>query len=338
MERSNLVNEDPGTCAIYFNKLVNVLLSILMSKKISPFGTHSVLHYFKRIEFQHRGSPHAHIILWLDNAPENILGNDSDEAIKMIDSLISVSTSQASEIIKLNTHKHTDTCYKKITSNKQNKKCRFEAPFMPAKKTVILSPMKKEEENYKIYRKQYADVRFNLENYNHIDINDFYTKNNITSDQHYYNILRAGINRPRVFLKREPSEKWYNAFNPFVFNILQSNMDFQIILEEYSCAQYVVEYVNKTNRGISNLQRKIIEVMDEHPEFDIVEITRKMSVDMLNSVEMSSQEVAWYLLRDPMSKSLVTVIYIPTVAPDERQRVKKTMEELNKLDNECTDI
>lgn len=49
-------------------------------------------------------------------------------------------------------------------------------------------------------------------------------------------------------------------------------MDFQFITEEYSCGAYVVEYVSKTNRGVSNLQRKIIEVMDEHPEFDIVEI------------------------------------------------------------------
>ncbi len=50
----------------------------------------------------------------------------------------------------------------------------------------------------------------------------------------------------------------------------------------------ICEYVNKTNRGISNLQRKIIEVMNENPEFDIVEIARKMSVDMLNTIEMSS--------------------------------------------------
>lgn len=53
-------------------------------------------------------------------------------------------------------------------------------------------------------------------------------------------------------------------------SVVNSNTDFQFITEEYSCAAYVVEYVNKTNRGVNNLQRKIIETMDQHPEFDIV--------------------------------------------------------------------
>ncbi|GFU76344.1 ATP-dependent DNA helicase [Trichonephila clavipes] len=50
----------------------------------------------KRIEFQHRGSPHAHILAWLDNAPEDALGKDYSKAIDLIDSLISVSAAEAS--------------------------------------------------------------------------------------------------------------------------------------------------------------------------------------------------------------------------------------------------
>jgi len=37
IEKSTLINEDAVTCAIYFNKLVNVLLKILQSKRHSPF-------------------------------------------------------------------------------------------------------------------------------------------------------------------------------------------------------------------------------------------------------------------------------------------------------------
>ena len=124
----------------------------------------------------------------------------------------------------------------------------------------------------------------------------------------------------------------------FILNVLGSNMDMQFITEEYSCAQYVVEYVNKTNRGISNLQRRIIEIMDENPELDIVEITRKMSVDLLNTVEMSSQEAAWFLLREPMYKSSVAVAYIPTVWPIDRERIRKTQKELEKLQLDATDF
>lgn len=143
--------------------------------------------------------------------------------------------------------------------------------------------------------KKYDAIRINLESNDYDSIDDYYESNNIRSDEEYNNILRSGISKPRIFYERHPSEKWHDTFNPFVFNVLKSNMDFQIITEDYSCAAYVVEYVNKTNREISNLQRKITEVMKQNPEFDIVEITRKMSVDMLNTIEMSSQEAAWYL-------------------------------------------
>ncbi|CAF4947110.1 unnamed protein product [Pieris macdunnoughi] len=164
-------------------------------------------------------------------------------------------------------------------------------------------------------------------------------QNNISSDDEYRNILRAGIKRPRVFIKREPSEKWHNPFNPFILNLVKSNLDIQFITEEYSCAQYVAEYVNKTNRGISNLQREIIKCMDEHPEFDVVEITRKLGVQMLNSVEIPNQEAAWYLQREPMSKSSSVIVYIRTMWPEERQKLKKTTKELVEMgiDDDSTD-
>ncbi|KAI4476074.1 hypothetical protein M0804_013870 [Polistes exclamans] len=40
-----------------------------------------------------------------------------------------------------------------------------------------------------------------------------------------------------------------------------------------------------------------------------------MSIDMLNTAELSSQEDAWFLLREPMSTSSVIVAYIPTMWP-----------------------
>ena len=43
----------------------------------------------------------------------------------------------------------------------------------------------------------------------------------------------------------------------------------------------------------------------------------------MNSVEMSSQEAAWYLLRQPMSRSSRVVEYVPTQWPDERNRSQK---------------
>ena len=339
IQKSTLINEDAVTCAIYFNKLINTIMTILQSKKHSPFKPFHVTHYFKRIEFQHRGSPHAHILLWLENAPNDPLGCNYLDSITLIDSLISVSTSEASGNIKLQTHKHTFTCYNKITPD-TNQKCRFEVPFFPCKITTILIPMQKEEHGFREYNNKYHTIHKHLEDKNYESFKNLYEDNGIANDVEYIKVLRAGITRPRVFYKRTPLETKHNPFNPFIFNVLKSNMDIQFITEEYSCAAYVVEYVNKTNRGISNLQNLIIKTMDEHPEFDIVAITRKMSIDVLNTVEMTSQEAAWFLLREPMSKSSVKIVYIPTVWPIERQRIRKTSKELSEIDSddESTDV
>ena len=66
--------------------------------------------------------------------------------------------------------------------------------------------------------------------------------------------------------------------------------------------------------------------MDERPEFDIFDITKNISISLLNHTE-TSQEAAWYLLRKPMSKSSTIITYIPTVWPVGRQRIKETMNE-----------
>ena len=68
--------------------------------------------------------------------------------------------------------------------------------------------------------------------------------------------------------------------------------------------------------------------MDEYLEFDIVEMTRKLSIDLLNIMEMISQEAAWFLLRERMYKCSVAVVYIPTVWPQERARIRKTQKKL----------
>lgn len=85
------MSEDPVTCCTYFNKLVNVILQLLSSTANSPFGKYRVVDYFKRIEFQHRGSPHAHILLWLANDPRETVSEDMPLTVRLIDFLCSVS-------------------------------------------------------------------------------------------------------------------------------------------------------------------------------------------------------------------------------------------------------
>lgn len=90
LQRATLVSEDPVTCCAYFHKLVHVIMQLLSSKTYSPFGKYYVVDYFKRIEFQHRGSPHAHILLWLANDPRENMSENMPATIELIDFLCSV--------------------------------------------------------------------------------------------------------------------------------------------------------------------------------------------------------------------------------------------------------
>ena len=132
-KRAELVNEDPVTVVLYFHKLVEKLMLVLR-KKDGPFGDYCVLDYFKRYEFQHRGSPHAHIILWLSKDPCEELSEDMPETIRMVDRLSTV-VGDALARPRNQYHEHTFTCAR----GKENR-YRFGVSFWPMDRSRILLP------------------------------------------------------------------------------------------------------------------------------------------------------------------------------------------------------
>ncbi|GFY42797.1 uncharacterized protein TNIN_427301 [Trichonephila inaurata madagascariensis] len=104
------------------------------------------------------------------------LGADKQDAIALINQLISVSSSEASGNNKLQTHKHTFTCYKKITARRQQK-CRFDVPFMPCRSTVKPSPMPKQDPSFAKYSRCYKSIMIELESNDYSDMKSFYEAN-----------------------------------------------------------------------------------------------------------------------------------------------------------------
>ena len=93
-----------------------------------------------RIEFQHRGSPHVHSLLWIQNSPKYQIAS-VDEIVKFIDNTITCKLPSSESVlnesdIQLQQHKHTHTCYKK----KGIRHCRFGIPYPPMSSTRILEP------------------------------------------------------------------------------------------------------------------------------------------------------------------------------------------------------
>ncbi|OXA43510.1 hypothetical protein Fcan01_21708 [Folsomia candida] len=111
-ERKQMLNDDPANGQ-------------------SIFGL-PLIDYSIRVEFQARGSPHAHCLFWLENAPDW----NSSEGIALLERNISCSVSgQYSDLVlRYQKHCHKSTCFKN-----RNSSCRFAFPRVASSETKILN-------------------------------------------------------------------------------------------------------------------------------------------------------------------------------------------------------
>ena len=115
-----------------------------------PLG--HITDYVIKIEFQMRGSPHAHCLLWVKDTPK--INQDSDDNVCIfIDKYITAMMHKGVferendvNIMKsLQRHTHSDYCCR-------NKLCHFGFPKPPAPKTVISQEPSKEDKADDIFK------------------------------------------------------------------------------------------------------------------------------------------------------------------------------------------
>ena len=119
-DRCELLNSNPVLLARHFQYRVENFFKEIVVK--GPMG--KILYHVIRVEFQTRGSPHVHCLLWAENMP--FLNSDSlNNYADFIDSVISANIpnepTQLQELVKkYQIHHHSKTC-KKYNS----RECRF---------------------------------------------------------------------------------------------------------------------------------------------------------------------------------------------------------------------
>ena len=62
-EKSRLIQSDPVTCAQHFDYQFNQFLRYFLMSNAAPLG--KVADWFYRVEYQQRGSPHIHMLIWM---------------------------------------------------------------------------------------------------------------------------------------------------------------------------------------------------------------------------------------------------------------------------------
>ena len=330
-EKTRLVQKDPVTCSRYFDHRVQEFLNTVLKNEIEPIG--KVLDFFYRVEFQQRGSPHIHMLIWIENAPK-LEKNTEEEIIQFVDNYLTCSTDdeEIGELVELQSHKHSKSCRKKGKAI-----CRFGFPLPPFPRTLLLHPLDEDVEKYK---KQYSELQKTMNEYKNvtdITFDEFLEQVAKMNLENYIKCIRSSLRAPKIFLKRNPNEMRVNLFNKTILLGWKANLDIQMVLEPYGCATYVVGYISKSQRGMS-AQLDAAAREARKGNFDIKKQVRHIGNVFSNCVEVSAQEAVYLALQIPLTKATRDIVFINTSIPEERIFLLKSKSVLDELPAESTNI
>ena len=331
-EKCRLVQSDPVTTSRYFDNRVHEFFKIVLKSECHPLG--KITDHFVRVEFQHRGSPHVHVLLWVKSAPK-YHQDDESEIIQFIDRHVSCSSSvpkDHAEYLEYQKHRHSKTCRKNGRDI-----CRFGHPIPPMRQTCILTPLEDitatDEENF-------LKIKSKLQEFGQGENMTFdrFLENVLRmNEENYIRAVRSSITSPKVFLKRSTEEIRINSYMQSMIHAWGANHDLQFVLDPYACAVYIVSYVSKSQRGMSALMDRTCKEA-RNGNKDLKEQVRHIGNAFLNSVEVSAQEAAYLLLQMPLTSASREVVFINTSHPDERTFLLKSKASLEKLPQNSTDI
>ena len=331
--KTKLVQNDPVTCARFFENRVQLFLNTIMKSDHDPLG--KVSDMFRRVEFQNRGSPHIHMLVWTKDAPKYQQDNEQD-IISYVDKYLTCSAEtddpEMKKMIELQIHKHSKTCKKAGKAV-----CRFGFPLPPLPRTMLLEPLDVDVDQYK---KKYSEIQTAMNDFKDgcdLDFDTFLQNVLKLSEEEYIKCIRASLKGPKVFLKRQPSEMRVNYYNPAILKAWQANLDIQFVLDPYACATYIVSYISKSQRGISAMLQKASQEATEG-NMDLKRQVRHIGNKFLNFVEVSAQEASYLILQMPLTHATRDVVFINTSPPDQRVFLLKNEDDLKDLPAESTEI
>ena len=324
-DKCRLISSDPITCARHFDFSVQHFFSDFLKQPLSPFG--QLKDYWYRIEFQHRGSPHMHCLLWIADVPQYSV-DDTKSVTQYIDQIISCRRTWDDEeldnLVDLQLHKHTRTCKKQF---RKTTVCRFGFPKYPMMNTEILQPLVcQDDQEHKTHAQNFTRVKAFLAAVKPSDeqltMTEFLSAIQLDYDS-YILAIRSSLKTATILLKRAPNELRVNNYNVQCLRAWRANHDIQFILDVYACASYITAYIAKGSRGMSDLLRKTCEEA-RHGNSTLKQQVRMIGNKFLNNVEVSAQETVYLLLQLPLKRSSRQVVFVNTSPPEERVYLLKS--------------
>ena len=335
-EKSKWLRQNPVTAARHFQYRLNTFFQVFLKSKANPLG--ELVDYAIRIEFQARGSPHAHTILWIKGAPK--LGVNSDQEVcDFIEHYVHCNIPQddglAQLVSKVQKHKHSATC-------RRNGHCRFHYPRPPSPVTVIARKISSTEEANEAKRATEAKaallaVRKVLEDKDtadNISLDELLIKAGVP-EAIYLQGLKISSTGTSVVMQREPSQAWINTYNLDVIAVWKANMDLQYILDPYACVMYIASYMLKSEKSMGELLKQ---VSKECRAEQIKTQLRRIGSVFLNHREVSAQEAVYRILSLPLKQLSRKVIFVNASPKEDRVTLLKPASQLERIEDESEDI
>ena len=331
------LKRNPVTVARQIDYIFKQLWGKVILSGMHPIG--QILNFDDRREFQNRGTEHFHAPIHVVGAPK-IDENTDNEVTEFIDKYITCSLPDATAYPELNalvnkvqTHHHTTTCRKK-----KGVTCRFNAPWPPSEKTLIVRGNENiDKTKFSKCKKLVDKVLSNV-----IQINDL---SNVTeaevlelsdvSADEYYNALKYIQVKVSIIYKRKPSEVNTGPYNTVILSLLKSNMNIQFVTGVYAMLTYLTSYLCKPEHTMSELMKKAAK---EAYDKDIRGKMRSIGDVFIKKREVSTHEAIKRVLSLPLRHSNIDVIYIPTGLKKNRTRMLKPQYVLEKMHHDDTNI
>ena len=328
--RSRLVQSDPVTCVRHFDQRVTQFIETVLKSPHSPLGI--LQDFFYRVEFQQRGSPHIHMLAWIQESPK-YGENDDTEVLEYVDRVASCNADvpdDLKEILNCQRHKHSRTCRKA-----GKPVCRFGIPFPPMRVTTIIQPYNGDDRS--VYEGHYSRVQEHLNTLERdISFEDFLKELDLGEDE-YMKAVQTSVKTEKVFLKRRPIENRINPYLKDLLGVWKANHDVQFVLDAYACAVYIVSYINKSAKGMSTLMAEACKEARKGNK-TLKESVRHIGNKFLNAVEVSAQEAAYLILQLNMSTKSRKCEFVSTNPQSERTFLLKARKELEALPSNSTEI
>ncbi|XP_078795313.1 uncharacterized protein LOC144988623 isoform X2 [Oryzias latipes] len=337
-ERCELLRRNSVTAARMFDFRWHCFLRVVLMSPANPIG--KIVDFFYRIEFQQRGSPHVHVLFWIEGAPR--IGKESEEEVAaFIDKYVTCEIPQDDEVLReivlavqQHSRTHTKSCKKGGT------KCRFNFPKTASGRTFVIEDEKIvkcpkcTDPNVKVgevsklecicwkidMKKQIAAEAFDfLTEINRVvndDKSEFETLEQIFEyfqiDQEIYEkLFRACHRRSQVVLKRNKNEIWINPYNKSLLKCWNANMDIQYIVDAFACVVYIISYISKEEREIGLLLRNT-QKEAEKGNISAKETLKKLGTVYLHNRHVSAQEAVYRLANMHLKECSRKVVFIPT--------------------------